>query len=491
MAYQIIMYNSPISSLGQIVYDPKVRRYITSGELTLKENEIDDLVLSVNRENPMYNHVKAMKTHVEVIQDGKLIFRGRALKPTKEMNDSGNYVQTFVFESIFAYLIDSVQRFLEVHDTTPKDFFKELIEVHNSQVPDYKKFVVQNVDVTNNTDNVYRFVDYVSTWDTLKDKLLTRLGGYFTIERRNGGNYINYTQEAGVNHDDANPIIISQNMKSASVELDPTEVITRLIPLGSTIEPNDDENSNVETAVSYPRIDITDVNYGKDYIDIPVLQDEFGVINGTKIWEDVTQPENLYSKARLWIANQIAAKENWNISALELPKFEYFNVSDRYPFINKEIATKQLLRVVQKKIDFLQPNSSQLTIGTKNLKLSDYKKENKVLSHKALNLGGQIKVANSKLKKTSAKAKEMSNTIDEQKKTIASLKQDVDNADLRNIGDKLEELNKATNALENKVDNLDYVNNSDFQSEINIQKIINEDYENRLKVLEGGSNSDN
>ncbi len=263
--YRIIAYNEPTDKVGYIIHDPRIDRRVSAGKLTLKEGEIDDLTLKVNQKSNLFNNVRPMHTHVEVYDGNELIFRGRALKPTRTMESSGQFMQEYVFESIEAYLLDSVQRFAEVHNTTPADFFRMLIQVHNNSVPDWKKFEVRKVNVTNSTDNVYRFVDYTKTRDTIKEKLLTRLGGFLRVEYHDGKNYVDYVIDPGRDHQADTPIKLGRNLKSASMTIDPTKVITRLIPLGAQIEPPQNETGNVANGTR-PRITIADLNGGKDYL---------------------------------------------------------------------------------------------------------------------------------------------------------------------------------------------------------------------------------
>lgn len=236
--YRIIGYNEPTDKAGFIVLDPRVNRHISSGKLTLKESNIDDLTITVNQASPLWDNVRPYHTHVNVYDDNELIFRGRAIKPKKSMEESGQFIREYVFEDIEAYLMDSTQRFYEGVGQTPKEFLQTLIDVHNSQVPDYKKFQLRNVNVTNNKDDQYRQIDYPKTSDAINDKLVKSLGGYIvTTYNPNGINYLDYLTDIGVDHKNDTPIQLAKNMKSASMQIDPTKVITRLIPLGKTLEP--------------------------------------------------------------------------------------------------------------------------------------------------------------------------------------------------------------------------------------------------------------
>lgn len=371
--YRIVAFDNPTDNVGKVIFDLSMNKLLSAGKLTLVESGIDNAELTVNIKNSLFGKVEPFQTHINILQDNKLIFRGRALKPTRAMTSGGLFQQTFTFESILSYLLDSVQRFKEVHNTTPAQFFSDLIDVHNSQVPAYKQFKVGKVDVTNSTDNVYRYVEYENTYDTIKDKLIDRLGGYLVLRAESDGNYLDYLQNPGTDHTDT-PIQIGKNLKSSSVEIDPTSIITRLVPLGATIESTDENN----TSAAYPRVTISSVNGGKDYIDIPDLQTEFGIINGTQTWEDVNDANILLTKAKAWIATQKAATESWTIEAVELldSRFESFKVSDRYRFVNDLVAEQQYLRVIQKDIDFTKPQSSSLMIGEKSVRLTDYQLEN-------------------------------------------------------------------------------------------------------------------
>lgn len=250
--YRIIGYNEPTDKNGFIVLDQRVNRTVSEGKLTIKETDIDDLELTVNRDNLLFDNVRPMHTHVEVYDDDKLLFRGRAIKPKKEMQSSGRFIRTYTFEDIEAYLLDSIQRFYEAVGLTPKEFLQSLIDVHNSQVPQYKQFKLRNCNVTNNKDDAYRQIDYPKTRDAIKDKLINELGGYLVTEYKpDGPNMLDYVTDIGNDHKNDTPIQLAVNMKSASLTIDPTKVITRVVPLGKQLEPQkvevDGENSTITT----------------------------------------------------------------------------------------------------------------------------------------------------------------------------------------------------------------------------------------------------
>lgn len=236
--YRVIAYDEPTDKAGYIIHDHVVGLTVSEGKLTISSNQTNTLSLTLNQANKLFGKVRPMHTHIEVYDsdNGELLFRGRALKPEREMKNNGQFMQTYDFENIDSYLIDSVQRYIEIANATPEEFLKKLIEEHNSQVPEYKQFTVRKVTVTNKKDNTLRKVDYQTTKDAIKKLLTDSIGGNIIVEYKDGKNYIDYLKSAGQDHSMEAPLKIAENMQSAKVAIDPSKVITRLIPLGAQIE---------------------------------------------------------------------------------------------------------------------------------------------------------------------------------------------------------------------------------------------------------------
>lgn len=309
------------------------------------------------------------------------------------------------------------------------------------------------------------------------------MGGYIVVEYRDGVNYIDYLQNVGVDHSQDTPIKLAENLQSASVDIDPTEVVTQLVPLGATIQ-DDNASENTDTTVSQPRIDIKSVNNGKDYINIPALQAEFGIIRKSVQWEDVHEPAILLSKASQWIAKQASAKESWSVNAIELPQFSSFKVSDRYVFIAEQVATRQLLRVTAKTIDFANWQKSSLTIAEKQMPLSQYQLENKKAAQQIAQLSSKILGYDTKISNLSEQQSKFSGTLLSQQKLIGDIQKDVQDANLKGIANKLERLSGSVNELGNQITKLDFVTPQDFSEYQEQQTTTIRDIEERISKLE-------
>ena len=263
MGYRIMAYDKPTDKNGYIVYDQNLAtRNLVSGSLNLKLTDIDDLDITVNQNNPLYDNVEPLITHIEVYEDDALIFRGRAIKPIKEMASNGGFTREYVFEAIDAYLLDSIQRFDNDSGSSAKAYLQKLIKVHNGQFSDnYKHFTLGNCDYSDSEGIVQRQIDYPTTKEAITAQLINKTGGYIRVRYDHDKqiNYIDYTKTIGVSHNADTPISVGKNMLSAKQTIDPTGIITRLIPLGK-VQPapkttlgNDDtvDENGVATGITH------------------------------------------------------------------------------------------------------------------------------------------------------------------------------------------------------------------------------------------------
>lgn len=236
MGYRIVAYDKPTDKGGFIVYDQNLAtRNLVSGSLNLKLTDIDDLDLTVNQLNPLYDRVEPLITHIEVYEADELIFRGRAIKPTKEMASNGGFTREYIFEAIDAYLLDSIQRFDNDSGSSAKQYLQKLIKVHNEQLDDkYKHFQLGKCDYSDSEGIIQRQIDYPTTKEAITAQLINKTGGYIRVryDHNKQTNYIDYTKTIGVSHKADTPISVGKNMLSAKQTIDPTGIITKLIPLG-------------------------------------------------------------------------------------------------------------------------------------------------------------------------------------------------------------------------------------------------------------------
>ena len=219
-----------INALSTSFNSPRITGTIKKGI-----NVIDNFTFNILPNNPGYNLLKQYKTLVNVYntKTGVFEFQGRVLLSKHSMSSTGEISKSVICESELGYLHDSHQRYGEYHNISVKDFLKLILDNHNSQVSADKRFVLGNVTVRDNNDSLYRFLGYDDTFETIKDKLISRLGGEFQIRYENGIRYLDYLSNIG--HTSEVQIRLAKNLKTITESKDPSEIATRLIPLGIKI----------------------------------------------------------------------------------------------------------------------------------------------------------------------------------------------------------------------------------------------------------------
>lgn len=366
--YQVTIKNENeeviINSISTDIESPR----LISGSINHGINTIDNFTFKIATNNIGYNKLNALTTLVEVlnIKNNNLEFKGRVLLPVESMDSNGIFLKNVTCESELGYLMDSSTVYGEYHNISVRDFLKVIIDNHNSQVDEEKKFEIGNVTVVDNNDSLYRYLGYVKTFEAIKDKLIDRLGGELQIRYENGIRYLDYLESIG--EVKSTEIRLAKNLQSIELEKDPTSIISRLLPLGNKLEDSEE------------RLTIESVNNGNKYIDDIEAIEEFGVIVDSVTWDDVTQVSNLLKKGQEYLKENNRIKKKYKVTALDLSTigldFDSFEVGNSYQVINPLMNINENLRIIEKTIDIYNPQSSTLGIGDKLEDIKDYQLNN-------------------------------------------------------------------------------------------------------------------
>lgn len=443
--YEVKIFDGINDKVGIVIHSPFPNGpKLSAGKVKLRLHGIPNMSFTINLKNPGWGRIKPLKTLIKVrdIKRNKVIFNGRVLKPTQQMTSAGMFTIKYECEHIKAYLHDSHQRWGEYHNISPRDFLQVIIDNHNRQVEPHKQFKLGEVTVTDPNDSLYRYLGYLGyedTYDTIKDKLLDRLGGFLVVREEDDGNYIDYLESVG--EVSATPIRLRTNLKDMKRDIDPLGVITRLVVLGERI--GSDDPDNVEA--SQPRLTIASVNNGIDYMDDEELIEEFGIIEGTVVFDNVTNPTILKTRGEQFFANQKEARVTYQLTPVDLnlidETFDSYELGNWYPIENPVFGiSNEYLQVIEKDVDIVNLNRMSLTIGEKYKTLSQYQVE-----------------AN----KSIQKVVELENIVNQQSQTIGTLKTELNevNSAVITVQQALEDgdidaLNVALEALETAVQNL-------------------------------------
>ena len=360
--YEVKIINNGIETIINAVSTSSEAPRIT-GQCKFGINTIDSFSFVIFPNNQGYNLLKDLKTLIEIknIRTNEIKFKGRVLIQTPDMSSSGLLSKSVVCESELGYLMDSVQEYGEYHNITVRSFLELIIDNHNKQVSEDKYFTVGIVDVVDNNDSLYRYLGYDKTLDTIKDKLIDRLGGELRIRYEDGIRYLDYVQAIGGKKD--TEIVLAKNLVTIEQERDPSDVITRLIPLGAKVEDSDE------------RLTISSINNSINYIDDEEAISKFGIIVDTVIYDDVNIVENLLRKGKEYLKENKIKKKH-KVTALDLSTIGLdiysFEVGNTYRVINPLMNIDEDLKVIEKTLDINSPQSSSLSIGDKFEDIKDY-----------------------------------------------------------------------------------------------------------------------
>lgn len=339
---------------------------LISAKITKAVNSVDKFEFTCLPDNLAYTDSKPFLTRIEVWSE-TMLFKGRVLSSTTEMTTEGKLSREVVCESELGYLHDTYQEYGKWQNISPADFFRKIIDIHNAQVESYKRFKVGRCDVTDPNNSIYRYTaDETSTYDTLSDKLIKRLGGELQLRYEADGTYIDYLKTTAIKGNQK--IALSKNLRSLKRSISTEDIITVLKPLGKTLDTGETES---DSDASKPRLTIASVNGGSKWLRDEAKIAEFGIQEGVEIWEDVTEASNLLRKGQEFLASQKTAQVQYQLSAIDLAlidkQVDDFRCGNLYHVFNPIMAIDADLRVVGQSLDLVDVASSTLTIGNRFL----------------------------------------------------------------------------------------------------------------------------
>lgn len=369
--YRIKYYDKDIYIPGDdsfSVLDPILNR---------EENKAGSLEFSMLPEHPYYGQLEKLKLGVTVLEDEKVIFKGR-IRSSEGDFDNENELKA---EGKLAVLNDSQCRPFEFIGT-PEELFEYFLDNHNSQVSDEQKLKKGIVTVTDPNNYITRsWEETAKTWSLMNSRLLDTLGGFFVVRYEKDGDYLDWLK----NFDkySSQKVEFAENLLDVSIIIDATETYTACIPYGAKIVVNNYEEVEIETAAweedkyyalvndtyslittedefniavaagapiyaitssetTNERVTIESVNDGKDYIINEEMAAKYGVIYApTELvtWDDVSRPENLLEKSSNWLNNKgVSLKETVEATALDLSKLG-FDVGKIDIFHNVQVSS--------------------------------------------------------------------------------------------------------------------------------------------------------
>lgn len=329
---------------------------ILNAKLEQTLNDSGTFEFSVPATNPLHDAIENRRSMVQILKDGVEIFYGEV---QEIKNDKAMTKEVYAVGEL-AFLYDSIQPQGKYQNQKPLQFFTTLLNNHNAQVEEKKRFKVGVVTVTDPNDSIYRFTNYEDTLTCLREKLCESLGGYLRIRKVDGVRYLDLVKLQDYGTTCEQPIEFGENLLDYACDTSGVDIVTAIIPLGARLD-----ESPIEGLDAYT--DIKSVNGGKDYVYLPEAVSRFGWIKKVVHWDDVTEPANLKKKAEKYLVENQYELLTLEVNAVDLSmldsSIDAFNLGDSVNALAQPYGMDAWFPV-QKMTTFLQePEKNELVLS--------------------------------------------------------------------------------------------------------------------------------
>lgn len=331
--------------------DPEYQ--LISPIIKMEANKAGSVEFTMLPRHPFYDTLSIMKTRIDVYRDEELIFSSRVLS-----NDTDTYKQRKVYcEGALAYLVDSI--FGPSKGTrTAEEHFRLLIDSHNAQVEDTKKFTVGSIEIDEKAEShIFGEDNYRETFSAIQSDLIDSLGGYLRIRYENGVRYIDYLKS--YNTTSSQTIEFGQNLIDLMNKQTGEDLFTVLLPIGK-------DKLTIEAAG-----DSQKYTHNGKYLENAEAIASYGRILKTEDFGDITDAGTLMEKAEKYMTdNYKGIPPELSIKAIDLHQFyptvRPFNLGDSITVKSPIHGVERVLICTAIEINIKDPSKTQYTLTDPN-----------------------------------------------------------------------------------------------------------------------------
>jgi phage minor structural protein len=331
--------------------DPEYQ--LISPIIKMEANKAGSVEFTILPRHPFYDTLSIMKTRIDVYRDEELIFSSRVLS-----NDTDTYKQRKVYcEGALAYLVDSI--FGPSKGTrTAEEHFRLLVDSHNTQVEDTKKFTVGSIEIDEKTEShIFGEDNYRETFSAIQSDLIDSFGGYLRIRYENGIRYIDYLKS--YNTTSSQTIEFGQNLIDLMNKQTGEDLFTVLLPIGK-------DKLTIEAAG-----DPQKYTHNGKYLENAEAIASYGRILKTEDFGDITDAGTLMEKAEKYMTdNYKGIPPELSIKAIDLHQFyptvRPFNLGDSITVKSPIHGVERVLICTAIEINIKDPSKTQYTLTDPN-----------------------------------------------------------------------------------------------------------------------------
>ncbi|WP_295218246.1 phage tail protein, partial [Ruminococcus sp.] len=354
-------------------------QYCEDPMLNLSVNAVDSFEFTVYPQNRIYEKIGCMKSLVKIWQDEKLLYYGRITGYSESMYGA----RLFYSEGALAWLNDEPVPVYSISSMTPEQALRKYIEMYNTAVKDKSHcfrvgtVTVEKVTESGNVGTIHRSsTQRPSYWSEINEKLIKPLGGFLRIT---------YTAEpdcAGIIDWLAEPnemcdqeIRYTKNLMNCEKEVDGTEIITAVVPLGrKTGAQNDgndvrdnitkqDDNAATSIIASFVSADLVksgDMIYSKSGVE------QYGFIRKTVVWDDEDHASLLHTAAQ-WLLGYQSALHSIDVEAIDIADVQadisHFKIGTNVKVYLPGETVPTIMPITTIEIPMSDPSSSRIQVG--------------------------------------------------------------------------------------------------------------------------------
>lgn len=377
---------------GKPIYcptDPSL--VLISPRLTLEAGKAGALEFSMPPNHLYYHEMKQLKTYVSVTMDGEEIFRGRVLSNDRNFMN----IRAIYCEGDLSYLVDSVQKG-EKFIGKAHDFFRQVINSHNKQMEEEKRFTVGDITIENRdmliagqSDDIqdaetgkfdYKQIalnnvagEWQNTFDHAESCLIDYTGGYLRTRRKGNTVYIDLLKDYG--RTSVQEIALGRNLLDLTEEVTAEDLFTVLVPLG-------DEN-----------LTIAEANNGSEELVDAAAVEKYGRIVKTHVFDSVTSPETLLENGRRYLESHANVPVSITVKAVDMRLVSQnegaIQIGDKVKVNSAPHGLKDYLTCTKIEYDIEKPENNTYTFGEPKQELTErYRKDKQKQENEATRSGG-------------------------------------------------------------------------------------------------------